>query len=183
MTITPRHISPIYLVIALLLTGFSAQAAAQSYQKFIGEYEGTGIADPHGNLTIRDLKVRISKTEEGFKVSWVSVSRGSGGNIKRKSYTVEFQPSKREGVYSAAMRTDLFGNRVPLDPMAGDPYVWARIDGDTLTVYAMLINEEGGYEMQVYERMLTPTGLDLAYFRVSDGVILRTVTAELKRIK
>ena len=28
------------------------------------------------------------------------------------------------------MRADVFGNAVPLDPLAGDPYMWARLEGD-----------------------------------------------------
>jgi hypothetical protein len=180
---TSRFICKTGLIIALLLAGLGAGADARSYQKFVGEYEGTGTVDPAGTLETRDLKVKITETKKGFKVAWVSVSRGAGGKSKRKSYTVEFQPSKRENIYSAAMRTDLFGNRVPLDPLAGDPYVWARIDGNVLIVYAMLINDGGGYEMQVYERTLTPAGLDLSYSRVRDGEKLRTITAELKRIK
>lgn len=180
---TPRSgVLPGFFIV-LLLFALGAGAAGQDYRKFFGEYEGTGIVDPAGSLETRDLKVEISETDKGFKITWVSVSRSSSGKSKRKSYTVEFQPSKREGIYSAAMRADLFGNRVPLDPLAGDPYVWARIDGDTLIVYAMIINDEGGYEMQVYKRTLTPTGLDLSYSRVRDGEILRTVTADLKRIK
>ncbi|HEY5700605.1 MAG TPA: hypothetical protein VIT83_00780 [Gammaproteobacteria bacterium] len=178
-----RTIRLIYPLVVFLLAGFGAEAAAQSYKKFIGEYEGSGVVDPHGAVQTRDLKVKISDANNGFRVNWISVSRNKGGKTKRKSYTVEFQSSSRDGIYSAAMRTDLFGNRVPLDPLAGDPYVWARIDGDVLFVYAMLINDEGGYEMQVYERTLTATGIDLTYYRVRDGEILRTITAELKRIR
>ncbi len=173
----------IYPLVAFLLAGFGAEAAAQSYEKFIGEYEGSGVVDPQGAVQTRDLKVKISNAKNGFKVNWISVSRNKSGKIKRKSYTVEFQSSRRDGIYSAAMRTDLFGNRVPLDPLAGDPYVWARIDGDVLFVYAMLINDEGGYEMQTYERTLTANGMDLSYYRVRDGEILRTITAALKRIR
>lgn len=178
-----RFVFKIYACIALLLIGLGARAADQTYERFFGEYEGTGFVDPAGSLETRDLKVNIVETDKGFKVTWVSISRSSSGKTKRKSYTVEFQPSKREGIYSAAMRTDLFGNRVPLDPMSGDPYVWARIDENMLIVYAMLINDDGGYEMQVYERTLTPNGLDLSYSRIRDGKKLRTITANLKRIE
>ena len=131
----------------------------------------------------RDLKVTISPNEDGFQVAWVSVTRSASRKIKRRAYAINFKSSKREHIYSAAMRTDLFGNQVPLDPMRGDPYVWARIDGDALFVYQMLISETGGYEMQVYERVLTSTGLDLTYSRVRDGEVLRTITGKLKRTK
>jgi hypothetical protein len=79
------------------------------------------------------------------------------------------------------MRKDLFGQAVPLDPLEGDPYVWARIDGDTLSVHALLITETGGYELQAYNRTLIEGGLRLEYSRVRDGKVLRTVTGVLTR--
>ena len=67
------------------------------------------------------------------------------------------------------------------DPMKGDPYVWSRVVGDTLTVYALLIDEDGGYEMQEYNRTLTEKGLHLEYERVRNGEKLKTITADLIR--
>lgn len=173
---------PVWLA-ALLLVLPSVSLGTERYDKFMGEYVGEGISVTEPSLRKRDLKVTISPTEDGFQVAWVSVTRRASGKIKRSAYAINFKPSKKEHVYSAAMRTDMFGNQVPLDPMRGDPYVWARIDGDTLFVYQMLINEKGGYEMQVYERTFTSTGLDLKYSRVRDGEVLRTITGKLKRIK
>ncbi len=173
---------PVWLA-ALLLVLPSVSLGTERYDKFMGEYVGEGISVTEPSMRKRDLKVTISPTEDGFQVAWVSVTRSANGKIKRSAYAINFKPSKKEHVYSAAMRTDMFGNQVPLDPMRGDPYVWARIDGDTLFVYQMLINEKGGYEMQVYERTFTSTGLDLKYSRVRDGEVLRTITGKLKRIK
>ena len=173
---------PVWLA-ALLLALPSVCLGAEGYDKFMGEYEGEGSSVTEPSLRKRDLKVTISPTEDGFQVAWVSVTRRASGKIKRSAYAINFKPSKRDHIYSAAMRTDMFGNQVPLDPMRGDPYVWARIDGDTLFVYQMLINEKGGYEMQVYERTFTATGLDLTYSRVRDGEVLRTITGKLKRVK
>jgi hypothetical protein len=81
------------------------------------------------------------------------------------------------------MRTDVFGNAVPLDPMSGDPYLWARIEGNTFWMYALLVTDEGGYEMQTYERTLTAGGMDLRYSRIRDGEVLRTITGKLKKVK
>jgi hypothetical protein len=181
--INPRcRFLPLWLA-ALLLALPSVSAGAQPYDKFIGEYEGEGISGTQSSLRKRDLKVTISANDKGFNVAWVSVIHRANGKVKRRSYAINFRPSRRDHIYSAAMRTDMFGNEVPLDPMRGDPYVWARINGDTLFVYQMLINEKGGYEMQVYDRALTATGLDLTYSRVRDGEVLRTITGELKRVK
>ena len=57
----------------------------------------------------------------------------------------------------------MFGHFTPLDPMAGEPYLWAHLSDDTLTVQALLITEDGGYEIQTYERRLAPHGLDLTF--------------------
>jgi hypothetical protein len=81
------------------------------------------------------------------------------------------------------MRTDVFGNAVPLDPLNGDPYIWARLDGAKFWMYALFVTDTGGYEMQTYERTLVPGGMDLRYSRVRDGEVLRTVTGKLKKIR
>src|SRR5581483_11801608 len=73
--------------------------------------------------------------------------------------------------------------RVPLDPLRGDPYVWARIQGATLTVSALLITDDGGYEVHVYDRTLIAGGLLLEHSRVRDGAVLQTVTGTLKRVR
>lgn len=170
------------MVIALFTFSTHSEAAYQ-YEKFVGEYLGEGISEHDHNLTKRDLRVEIKPHGDGFKLTWVSVTPKQDSTLKRKAYTVQFKPKGKPGLYGSAMRTDMFGNQVPLDPLEGEPYVWARISGDTLFVYAMLITEEGGYEMQVYERTLTPKGMDLTYSRVRDGEMKRTVRGTLKRVK
>lgn len=183
----PRPSSVLLPWMALALMAFgSPSAAASPYDKFVGEYLGEGISEglsENGDeLTKRDLRVEIKPKGEGFVVTWVSVTHKDNGKLKRKSYTVHFKPKGKSGLYGSAMRSDMFGNQVPMDPLEGDPYVWARISGDTLFVYALLITEEGGYEMQVYERTLSPNGMDLTYSRVRDGEMMRTVRGKLKRV-
>lgn len=178
---------PSFLALTLALTAFGAfppmSHAAYEYEKFVGEYMGEGISESEDGLTRRDFTVNIKPKGQGFVLTWVSVTRTGDGTLKRKSYTVQFKPKGRSGLYGSAMRSDMFGNQVPLDPLNGEPYVWARIADETLFVYALLITEEGGYEMQTYQRTLTPVGMDLTYSRVRDGRILRTVEGTLKRIR
>ena len=87
------------------------------------------------------------------------------------------------GCHLRAGCKDMFGNRVPLNPMAGEPYVWARIAGSTLSVFFLLITDNGSYDMQVYHRTLTAAGLDVHYTRFSEGEALRTIEAVLRRIR
>ncbi|MDH3315386.1 MAG: hypothetical protein OER43_06420 [Gammaproteobacteria bacterium] len=183
--IKTKSFSP-HIFVVLAVIAFSAfpttSKAAYEYEKFVGEYMGEGMSQTDHVLQKRDMKVEIKPNDEGFILSWVSVSHNDDGTLKRKTYDVQFKPKGRTGLYGSAMRADMFGHEVPLDPLKGEPYVWARISGDTLFVYAMLIIEEGGYEMQVYERTLTPGGMDLIYSSVRDGRKMRTVHGKLKRV-
>ena len=95
---------------------------------------------------------------------------------------VEFIATKRPNIYSSAMKTNVFGGRQALDPLKGDPYVWARIDGQTLTQYVMIITDEGGYEMQTYERTLIASGMSLRFSRVRVGKVLKEVNGTLERV-
>lgn len=167
----------------LLLAAFMAPAWAESAaQRFVGEWSGTTISTTGEGLEQRDLAVNITAKDKAFTVKWTTIIR-KDGKADRREFQVEFQPTPREGVYSAAMRTNMFGAREPLDPLKGDPYVWARIKGDTLTVHAMHILDDGGYEMQVYDRTVTGDSMALKFSRVRDGQQLVGITGTLKKSK
>jgi hypothetical protein len=151
-------------------------------EPFFGEYRGKTISEDDGETTIRDLGVSIEPDGEHFKVTWSTVTRRADGERKHKSYTISFVPTKRPEIYRSAMRTDMFGNRVPMDPLSGDPFVWCRIAGRTLTVYALLVTDAGGYDLQVYDRTLVDKGLDLKFTRLREGEPTRVLTAFLERV-
>ncbi len=167
----------------LMLSMAVGHAADSDLEAFFGEYEGEAVTDYDGELTKRDLRVKISRIGHGFALNWISVTKKASGKLKRKEYSIDFHPTRRSNIYRSGERKDLFGNAVPLDPMQGDPYVWARVDKDTLTVYALHVLEDGGYEMQTYTRTRIPEGLDLKYSRVRDGEVLRTVAGTLLEVK
>ena len=170
---------------ALLILACAALAPAVGaealWERFLGSYVGQAITETDGSHEMRDLQVDISKTKRGFRVRWTAVTRRSDGSVKRKQYSVDFTPSRREGVFASEMRSNLFGKREALDPMRGDPYVWARIEGDTLSVFSLLITDVGSYSMQVYHRTLIEEGLDLDYTRFEEGEVTRTVNGTLRR--
>lgn len=168
---------------ATMALAATAAAADLGVEAFFGEYEGDTVMDFDGELRKRDLQVKISPHENGFTVSWISVTRKANGKLKRKEYSIDFLPTRRGNIYRSGERKDFFGNAVPLDPMKGDPYVWARLDEDTLTVFALHVLEDGGYEMQTYARRRIPGGLDLKYSRIRDGEMLRTVNATLIEVQ
>jgi hypothetical protein len=159
-----------------------ADALPTGFEKFYGEWVGTAVSDTTGEIAPRDIRAKIGAKDSGFSISWVLVIHKATGKDKRSEFSVSFQPTKRPNIYSSAMRVDMFGNAVPLDPLRGDPYMWARIEGSTLIIYALIITDSGGYEMHTYERTLTPAGvMKLTYLRVVNGEVLRAVTGMLKR--
>ncbi len=171
------------LLVVTLMAGSAAhqvRAEGVPIEAFFGRYTGQAISSTEDGLSKRDLNVRIKDAGGGrFTVDWMTFTRKSDGRRKRKSYSITFRATPREDIFASAMGRDMFGNAVPLDPMKGDPYVWARIKGKTLTVYALIVTDEGGYEMQVYDRTLTEQGLDLRFERFRDGQKLRLITGTL----
>ena len=143
-------------------------AQADNITPFLGAYTGSADFDENGTSVHRDMSAKIAETDDGFSISWTSD-------------TIEFVPSARDGIYSSAMQTNVFGKQIPLNPLKGEPFVWSRIVGNTLTVFSLFINEAGNYEMQEYHRTLTEGGLDLEFRRFQNGEKVRAVETFLKR--
>lgn len=182
--------SSILLILVLALAGAGVGAAgttatrsgAEPIESFYGSYEGTSISATNGDLGKRDLAITIVPRKKGFNLTWTTVTHSEDLSAQRKTYSIDFVPTQRCVIYASAMRTDMFGNRVPLNPLEGDPFVWATIRDKTLSVYALMITPAGGYEMQTYHRTLTEQGMYLEFSRVRDGVPLRFITGELRRV-
>ena len=170
------------LATGVLLLASAAPAQDAGIQRFFGNFAGEAISESGDGLDKRDISAEITAQGKGFKMRFTVVVKRGSDKPRRDEYTIAFVPSKRPNIYSSAMRADVFGNAVPKDPLVGDPYMWARLDGNKLWRYALFVTETGGYEMQTYEYTLVPGGLDLRYSRVRDGEMLRTVTGKLKKV-
>ncbi|MCV6586476.1 MAG: hypothetical protein OIF47_13145 [Marinibacterium sp.] len=158
----------------------AAAAWADTIEPFIGTYAGEAEVNIDGVMMERDLSVAIAETDDGFSVSWMSTTFRADGRIKVSTYEIDFLPTDRAGLYSAAQRRNVFGHAVPLDPMKGDPMVWARIEDDTLSVFSLHVDLNGGYQIQEYHRTLADGGLDLVYRSVRNAEITREVVAFLE---
>lgn len=154
-------------------------AADASIDAFFGTYEGTAYSSQNAASTPRDIRVSIHPHGKGFNVAWATTK--SDG--ERKSYSINFEATTRPGIYGSAMRRNMFGDSVPLDPLKGDPYVWARINDQTLTVYGFVITPEGSYDMQVYHRTLSEDGLELEFFRYLEGQPVRRIKGTLVKVE
>ncbi|MEW9922371.1 hypothetical protein AB2B41_22460 [Marimonas sp. MJW-29] len=168
------------LFLALLLA-IPGLAGAVDIDRFAGTFAGSAEFTFEGKVQKRDMSTTIEPTKKGFIITWTSITYKSDGRAKEKTYTIEFVPSARENIFKSAMKQNLFGKEVPLDPLQGEPFVWARFEGDTFTVYSLFINEVGEYEIQEFHRTLVDEGLDLRFQRVHNGVPAKEITTLLRR--
>jgi hypothetical protein len=168
------------LLAGSLLRAAPQAAANSSVDRFFGTYEGRTIDAPDGTLSARDLSVTIRQKGNGFALDWTTVIHHSRGP-KRQSYSIDFSSTARPDTFASSMHLDIFGEAGPLDPLKGQPYVWAHLAGITLTVYALTIPNDGGYEIQTYERTLTADGMDLRFARDLNGKEEKMITGTLKR--
>ncbi len=161
-------------------------AAADLIGPFLGTYEGRSIARPAGagdELSARDLSVEIRKEARGFSVEWTTIIYRAKGKSDRRKFRIRFAETRRHAIYGAMMATNIFGRAVPHDPLKGDPYFWASIRGKSLFVYGIHVTDDGGYELQSYQRTLTPNGMTVHFRRLRNGEKLREITGRLKRVK
>lgn len=167
---------------ATAVFALAQRASAHEISEFYGRYSGSvEVSYADGDVDPRDMSVEISQTRNGFRVRWSSTTEKNDGRRKEKTYAIEFSASDRDGIYAAAMQRNVFGHEVQHDPMKGQPFVWARISGETLTVFSMFIHQNGDYEMQQYDRSLTKNGLHLVFNSHRNGQPLRQLTTELTR--
>lgn len=164
-------------VVTVLMATTPAAAQDKAIDAFFGQYIGTGAeAEPKGanvRVSERDFDVDIAKDGDGFVVTWTTIARAGSAEapkIKRKTNKVSFFPSGRPGVYAA---------RPQGDAVAGEPYTWARIEGETLKVYSITLNEAGAYEIQQYDRTLAEGGMTLEFKRIREGEVVRVVRGRL----
>ena len=181
--IGPVHpLRTVAAAVALLCLWGQMALAEGLIDRFVGEYSGSADVETYdGQIHPRDMSVSIKADKGGkFAVAWTSTTYRDGKG-KTKSYEIGFVPTEREGVFSAAMTRNVFGHAVQLNPMAGEPFVWARIAGDTLTVFSLFIDDDGGYEIQQFDRTLADDGLSLTFSRLRDGVPLKGVDTFLQK--
>ncbi len=172
-----RNLAAVGAVVAVFAGAPASVAQDLPIAAFAGQYLGKGLArndlSEYFDMTVRDLGVTIAVRGQGFNLAWTTVIRNPDKpTAKRKSTALDFVATGRAGVFRSA---------TPSDPMSGQPYAWARIKGQTLTVHSLVISADGSYEMHTYDRTLTPFGMDLKFTRVSDGEPTRSVTAKLTK--
>ena len=159
-------------------TGPSFGQASVPISAFFGQWAGSGVSQTEESIvfqyTQRDLNVTIRAAGSGFAVNWTTVQRQKGDpnnpTPERKDTGAVFLPTERPNLWRAD------GS---LDPLAGNVYSWASLRGQTLTINSMTVTEDGGYEMQIYNRTLSGVGMALEFIRLENGAVKRTVRGQL----
>ena len=115
----------------------------------------------------------IEAAGSGLSVTWTTVVRSVGGKAKYETQTLSFSATGAGSQYWSDALTDPFGHGV----------AWAGIEDQTLSVFVLNIDTDGGYQLQRYARTLTGLGMDLTFTRKVDGEDSRVVKAKLARNK
>ena len=173
---------------SLLLATGPLQAGVGDLTPFFGEYVGVAeVQDlPSGDTRKRDMDIVIQPYhEDGFMIQWVNVTLVDGRRdvpgVERRVQRVLFEPAEERDFYVEVEEGNPFREREETRPMRGDPVRWASLDGDRLHVYAFVVGEDGTYELQVYDRVLTDKGIDIDFQRIVDDVVVRRISGTTAR--
>ncbi len=156
-------------------------AADPLLDKFYGRYAGFGSLEttqgPYFMNTPRDFALEILPLKpNGFRVVWATVKhKGPNPNQlvpEQSKLVTDFHPSKRPGIYHAVGNTDVLQNGLTS---------WARVKGEWLVVYRLVVGDDGIPEMHIYRRVMTPQGLGLRFSAIRDGKEIRTVSGRYRK--
>jgi hypothetical protein len=171
----------------VLLTG-APQAAEGDLERFFGAYVGVAevVETNTGETRKRDMDIVIEPYhDDGFMIHWVNVTLVDGRRdlpgVERRIQQVRFEPAEDSDIFVEVAADNPFREREEIRPMHGDPVRWASLDGDRLHVYAFVVADDGTYELQVYDRVLTDKGIDIEFKRIVDGEVLRRISGSTAR--
>jgi hypothetical protein len=167
---------------------FAAGAGTADPGKFYGVYVGVAEVEDlgGGEESSRDMDIEIEPFhEEGFQIHWINVIKVDGRRdvpgVRRNVQAAIFEPADGQDFYIEVEADNPFREREETYPMQGHPVRWASIDGSTMHVYSFVVLEDGRYELQIYDRVLTEDGLDISFQRLVDGALVRQITGTTVR--
>lgn len=159
-----------------------AQSDEVPIQAFYGEFEGRTLF-PMGEPRNRELSVRIAAAGRfGFTMEWRTTIHKTQNEAVERNQLLEFEPTPRPEVYTAVSRADGDQPAAVGGLVGGAPYAWARINGRTLTVNVLTIEDNGDYVVQTYDRTLTNKGMVLEFMRMRNGHIEQQIKGNLNRV-
>lgn len=164
----------------LLAASNPAHAAGEDIGHFAGTYIGEYVSEPAASVRPDDLHLRVRIHRKGFMLDWQSLAKPE--ESPKHHYNVSFVPTSRTNVYIAAMRCDMFGNLRPLDPMQGEPFMWAAVEGNRISLYVMEIDARGAHDLRIYRYRLEGERMTLTFERHRDEERLRVIRGGMKKL-
>jgi hypothetical protein len=161
-----------------------AEAAApakanQPIAYFFGIFEGmTKVVEGAGADTEAAGRLSRVVTEAdgtGFMLTWSTlyIDEENPSVLKIKDSTeIRFAPTENPALFKQVKAPELW---------TGKPHYWARIDGDTLNVTAVVLDADGTYDITHYARTVQGDAMRLEFTRFKDGIYTRHVTGTLER--
>ncbi len=178
------------LVLVALLGASPALAQDALPAAFYGDWQGATLTTNEGggiDATPADLNVLIEPDGSGFRMQWTGFTQeNSDAPLVRSTIEARFTPTDRQGVFAfnpeqSSMLLRLFGDPSTNNPLKGEPLLWARLSDQTLSVYGLVIDERGGFDLYQHVRTLTGDGMTALYsLRTEHGVEL-TLEGQLQR--
>jgi hypothetical protein len=176
------------LAAGLALASATVAAEEPSIGSFEGSWRGVEVhtSDPRLAAKPGDLDLKLSPEDKGFRLEWTTFARTSEGHLQRQKVDERFGPTDRPGVFAVrpergSLFSHLFADPAIANPLKGETLLWARLDGATLTVYSLAIDDHGGFDLNRYARTLTDDGMMVHYtHRIENDVIL-TVEGRLEK--
>ena len=155
-----------------------------SFGSFVGK--ATVLDLKTGAEQQRDLDIVVSAYgKDGLKIDWITVGLVDGRRdvpgVKRWSQTALFKPLEDKNFMVEVGENSLFKERGDMEVIKGDPVRWTRIEDDTLHACSFVVLEDGRYELQIYQRILTESGMDILFERIVDGEVIRRVSGSTVR--
>lgn len=183
----PRLLLPTVLALLVLAPG-GRPSWADDLSRFVGTYVGSATVQDAGTEIEkqRDLDIVVSRHgREGLRIDWITVGLVDGRRdvpgVKRWAQTAVFEPSDGKNFMVETGEESLFKERGDMEVVKGDPVRWTRIEDNILHACSFVILEDGRYELQVYQRKLTETGMDILFERIVDGEVVRRVSGSTIR--
>lgn len=177
-----------WLGATLLVGAFAAGAplvgtaeAAAAIADFAGKWRGVEVTAAGGGAPFGvepgDLDVTVAPDKDGFRMSWTTPD---GDRVE-----AAFAPTDRPGVFVVRPSSNplfgLFSSPETGNPLEGERLLWSRLEGDTLVVYNLALEDSGDFRLNRYAWTLADGGLTLDFNRLSQGPTKQTLSGRLER--
>ncbi len=178
----------ILLATGLALASTTVAADDARIDDFNGDWHGAELQASNATVTLApgDLDVELRVEGSGFHMAWTGLERQADGRLERQKVEASFTPTDRPGVFAfdpgkPSLLSRLFADPATANPLKGETLLWARLDGPTLTVYSLSIDDHGRFDLDRCARTLADHGMTVHYTHRIENDRILTVEGRLER--